>query len=100
LSFDLEEGKVTGENDPAGGGMSPEQLLAEVEARFREVEAAGGEARSELKGQLERVKRMMAAGQAEGIQFMQAGDQESGLMGYSVPLESGNGGDEPEKAAT
>jgi hypothetical protein len=59
---------VTEENDPAAGGMSPDQLLAEFEARLREVEAAGGEAPSELKRQLERVKQMMAAGQAEGIQ--------------------------------
>jgi hypothetical protein len=91
---------VIEENDPAAGGMSPDQLLAEFEARLREIEAAGGEAPSELKRQLERVKRMMAAGQAEGIQFMQAGDQKSGLMGFSVPLELGNGGDDPEKAAT
>jgi hypothetical protein len=88
---------VPEESGPAAGGMSPDQLLAEFEARLREVEAAGGEAPSELKRQLERIKRMMAAGQAEGIQFMQAGDHKAGLMGFSVPLESGNGWGRPGK---
>jgi hypothetical protein len=80
--------------------MSPDQLLAEIEARLREIEAAGGEAASEVRRQLERVKRMMAAGEAEGIQFMQAGDEKSGIMGFSLPLEPGNGEDNPDKAAT
>jgi len=53
-----------------------------------------------MKRQLERVKRMMAAGEAEGVQFMQAGDQKSGLMGFYVPLESGSSEDDPEKDAT
>jgi hypothetical protein len=86
--------------DSAADGTSPEKLLAELEARLRELEAVGAEVPSEVKRQLERVKRLMATGHAEGIQFIQAGDQESGLMGFSVPLESGSSEDDPEKGAT
>jgi hypothetical protein len=91
---------VIEENDPAAGGRVPDQLLAEFKARLREIEAAGGEAPSELKRQLERVKRMRAEGQTDGIQFMQAEDQKSGLMGFYVTLEAKNRGDDPEGATT
>jgi hypothetical protein len=86
--------------DPTEGGTSPDQLLAELEERIRALEAEGAVVPSFVKLQLERVKRMMAAGEAEGVQFMQAGDQDSGIMGFSVPLESGSSEDDPEEGAT
>jgi hypothetical protein len=88
------------ENDASAGGLSPDQLIAEFEARIQEMEAAGGEAPLEVKRQLERVRRLMAAGEADGVEFMQAGDAESGLMGFSVPLEPRIAGKEPEKGTT
>ena len=87
------------DSDPASG-MSPDELLAELEARLQELEAAGGELPSVVKRQLERIKRIMAEGRAKGIQFMQAGDQNSGFMGFSAPVESGSSEDDPEKGAT
>jgi hypothetical protein len=84
LLFELEEDRMIDENDATAGDFSPEQLLAEMEARIREIEAAGGEAPSVIKCQLERVKRRMAGGGAQGIQFMKAGDQNSGIMGFSL----------------
>jgi hypothetical protein len=91
---------VTQDNGPRADGTSPDELLAELEARLLELEVAGAEVPSEVKHQPERIRRLMAAGQAEGIQLMQAGDQKSGLMGFSVPLESGSSEDDPEKGAT
>jgi hypothetical protein len=91
---------VIEENDASADGMSPDQLIAEFEARLQEIQAAGGEAPSEVKRQLERLKRLMAAGEADGVRFMRAGDAQSGLMGFSVPLEPGTDRDDPEKGTT
>jgi hypothetical protein len=91
---------VTQDNGSRADGTSPDELVAELEARLLELEVAGAEVPTEVKHHLERIQRLMAAGQAEGVQFMQAGDQKSGVMGCSVPLESGNSEDDPEKGAT
>jgi hypothetical protein len=89
------EDEVIENSDPAADGMSPDKLLAELEARLLQLEAAGAEVPNVVKSQLERVRRLMGAGQAEGIQFMGGGDEESGLMGFSVPLESESSEDDP-----
>jgi hypothetical protein len=90
---------VTGDNaEPSG--PSPGQFLAELEAHLGEIEAAGGQPPSEFKRQLERVKRMMAEGKADGIRFTQAGDASSGLMGFSLPLDPRSGEEDPEEGAT
>jgi hypothetical protein len=90
---------VTADNaEPSG--PSPDQFLAELEAQVREIEAAGGQPPREFKRQLERVKRMLAEGKADGVRFMLAGDGSSGLMGFSLPLEPRSGEEDPEEGAT
>jgi hypothetical protein len=79
------------------GGLSPEQLLAEFESRRRELEAAGGQVPARFRRELEELKRKIAAGQADSVQFMQAGDQTSGLLGFSFPVETEPDRDDTEK---
>jgi hypothetical protein len=95
LPFVPGENDVTSDNDERRGS-SPDQLIAELETQLREIEAAGGQAPSEIRRQLDRVKRMVAEGKVDGVQFIQAGDASSGLMGFSLPLDSETSKEDPE----
>jgi hypothetical protein len=84
----------------SGDSFDPNHFLAEFEGHLRELEAAGGQAPEVLKQQLERMKRLLAEGAGQGIGFMQAGDESSGLMGLSIPLDEASDPRDSEEGAT